>query len=186
MLLNNVYQSSEAKMQKALLAVEHDFTGLRTGRASTALVDGVQIEAYGTKMPLKQVATISTPDARTLAITPFDRGQIAIIEKAIISANLGMMPNNDGSMIRLSIPMLTEERRKDLVKMANKMAENGRISIRTVRRTAMEEVKKLQKASTITEDDMKKAEKKIQDMTDKWIKDIDARLAKKEKEIMEI
>ncbi len=186
MQLNDLYKDIDSKMQKAVLVLEHDFSGLRTGRASTVIVDGIQVEAYGVKMPLKQVATISTPDAKTIAISPFDRGQIGVIEKAIISANIGMNPSNDGATIRLIVPALTEERRKEMVKMANKIAETNRVSVRAVRRTGMEEVKKMQKAAEITEDDLKKAEKKIQDITDKWVKDIDAKLAKKEKEIMEI
>lgn len=186
MPLNKIYKDAEEKMQKALLAVEHEFSTLRTGRASTALVDGIQFEAYGAKMPLKQAATVSTPDAKTIMITPFDRSQIAIIEKAIVGANLGMTPNNDGKSIRLTVPQLTEERRKDLCKIAHKMAEAGRVAVRNIRRAAMDEAKKIQKSSEISEDDLKKAEKKIQDTTDKWIKDVDVHLAKKEKEIMEV
>lgn len=186
MPLNTIYKDVEDKMHKAELSVEHEFSTLRTGRASTALVDGIQIEAYGAKMPLKQAATVTTPDAKTILITPYDRSQMAIIEKAIITANIGLNPNNDGKSIRLTIPQLTEDRRKDLCKVAHKMAEAGRVSIRNIRRHALEEAKKLQKASTITEDDLKKAEKKVQESTDKWVKDVDAHLVKKEKEIMEV
>lgn len=186
MQLNEIYQSIEEKMNKAIEAVEHEFTGLRTGRASVALIDGVQVEAYGSKMPLKQMATISTPDARTLMIQPFDKSAMASVEKAILAANLGMTPNNDGKVIRLNIPPLTEDRRKDLVKMAKKMAEDGRISIRNIRRNANDEVKKTEKDNDIAEDQRDKALKHVQDITDKHIKLIDAALAKKEKDVMEI
>lgn len=186
MQLNNVYKSAEEKMARAIEAVEHEFTGLRTGRASVAFVDNVQVEAYGSRMPLKQVATISTPDARTLMIQPFDKSMMASIEKALLSANLGMTPNNDGKLIRLNIPPLTEERRKELVKMAKKMAEEGRISIRNIRRHANDEIKKTEKEHEITEDDREKATKHVQEITDRHVKEIDTLLAKKEKDIMEI
>jgi ribosome recycling factor len=186
MQLNEIYKSAEEKMSKALEAVEHEFTGLRTGRASVALIDGVQVDAYGSKMPLKQVATISTPDARTLVIQPFDKNMMASIEKAILAANLGMTPNNDGKLIRLNIPPLTEDRRKDLVKMAKKMAEDGRISVRNIRRNCNDEIKKTEKEHDIAEDEREKAMKHVQDITDKYVKEIDNLLAKKEKDVMEI
>ncbi len=186
MQLSELYKSAEEKMSKAIESVEHEFTGLRTGRASVALVDTLQVDAYGSKMPLKQVATISTPDARTLAIQPFDRAMTAAVEKAIHQANLGMTPNNDGKVIRLNIPPLTEDRRKDLVKMAKKMAEDGRISVRNIRRHANDEIKKTEKEHEIAEDERDKATKHVQDITDKYVKEIDTLLAKKEKDIMEI
>lgn len=186
MQINEIYKSIEEKMRKAIDSVEHEFTGLRTGRASVALIDGVQIEAYGSKMPLKQMATISTPDARTLMVQPFDKNMMATVEKAILAANLGMTPNNDGKVIRLNIPPLTEDRRKDLVKMARKMAEDGRISIRNIRRTANDEIKKIEKENDIAEDEREKALKHVQDITDKHIKEVDDSLARKEKDVMEI
>lgn len=186
MPINAIFKTAEEKMSKAIDAVEHDFTGLRTGRASVALIDGIQVDAYGSKMPLKQVATISTPDARTLQIQPFDKSMLAIVEKAILAANLGMTPNNDGKVVRLNIPPLTEERRKELVKMAKKMAEDGRISIRNVRRSANDDIKKTEKEHEIAEDQREKAIKQVQDITDKYVKQIDELLAKKEKDIMEI
>lgn len=184
--LNDLYKASEEKMQKAIDAVEHEFSGLRTGRASVALIDNVQVEAYGSRMPLKQVATISTPDARTLMIQPFDKGMMAALEKSILAANLGMTPNNDGKVIRLNIPPLTEDRRKDLVKMAKKMAEDGRISIRNTRRMANDDIKKIEKESQLAEDERDKAIKHVQEITDRYVKEIDARLAKKEKDVMEV
>jgi ribosome recycling factor len=181
MQLNDVFKSAEEKMRKAIDSVEHDFTGLRTGRASVAFVDGVQVEAYGNRLPLKQMATISTPDARTLIIQPFDKATMASVEKALLSANLGMTPNNDGKVIRLNIPPLTEDRRKELVKMAKKMAEDGRIAIRNIRRTANDETKKLE-----SEDERDRATKHVQEVTDKYVKEVDTLMAKKEKDIMEI
>ena len=186
MQLNEIYETAEEKMSKAIDAVDHEFSGLRTGRASVALIDGIQVEAYGSRMPLKQVASISTPDARTLVIQPFDKTMTPIIEKALLGANLGMTPNNDGKIIRLNIPPLTEDRRKDLVKMAKKMAEDGRISIRNSRRQANDDVKKTEKDNDIAEDEREKATKHVQDITDKFVKKIDDLLAKKEKDIMEI
>lgn len=186
MELNRIYKETQEKMQKAIEAVDHEFNTLRTGRASVALVDAVQVESYGTKMPLKQLSTITTPDSRTIAIQPFDKSQAHAIEKALIAANLGMNPTNDGKIIRMMIPPLTEERRKDLVKVAKKMAEDGRVSVRNIRRHSNEEIKKTEKSHAITEDDMDKATHKIQELTDKFIKEVDDLLARKEKEIMEV
>ncbi len=186
MQLNEIYKSSEEKMRKAIDAMEHEFSGLRTGRASVALIDGIQVDAYGSKMPLKQVATLSTPDSRTLMIQPFDKNMMASVEKAILASNLGMTPNNDGKVIRLNIPPLTEERRKDLVKMARKMAEDGRISIRNIRRSANDDIKKIEKDNEIAEDEREKAMKQVQDITDKYVKLVDELLGKKEKDVMEI
>lgn len=186
MQLNEIYKQAQEKMNKAVDAVEHEFTSLRTGRASVSLVDNVQIEAYGSRMPLKQVATISTPDSRTLMIQPFDKSTTPQIEKALLGANLGMTPNNDGKVIRMIIPPLTEERRKELVKVAKKMAEEGRVAVRNIRRHANDEIKKTEKLHEITEDDRTKATKQVQEITDRFIKEIDDLLARKEKEVMEV
>lgn len=186
MQLNNIYKETQEKMQKAVEAVEHEFTSLRTGRASVALVDGLQVVAYGTNMPIKQLASIATPDSRTILITPFDKAVMGAMEKAILAANLGLTPNNDGKAIRLNIPPLTEERRKELVKLAKKMAEDGRVSVRNIRRHSNEEIKKTEKSHEISEDDRDKATQKVQEMTDKFIKEVDEALARKEKEIMEV
>ncbi len=186
MPLNQIFKETQEKMKKAVEAVEHEFSSLRTGRASVALVDHIQVEAYGATMPLKQVAAIATPDARTILITPFDRNLIGVIEKAIMASNIGLTPNNDGKNIRLTIPQLTEERRKELVKVAKKMAEDGRVAVRNIRRHANEEIKKTEKMHEITEDDRKRAIDKIQELTDKFIEEIDKLLERKEKEIMEI
>jgi ribosome recycling factor len=186
MQLNEIYKSAQEKMQKAVESVDHEFNSLRTGRASVALLDTVHVSAYGSTMPIKQLASVSTPDSRTLYIQPFDRNTMQAIEKGILQANIGLTPNNDGKGIRLTIPTLTEERRKDLVKVAKKMAEDGRVAVRNIRRHANEEVKKTEKSHEITEDDRDKAVHKVQDMTDKFIKEVDALLARKEKEIMEV
>lgn len=186
MPINDIYKATQDKMHKAVEAVDHEFNSLRTGRASVALVDGVQVDAYGSKMPIKQMATVATPDSRTIVITPFDKNQMGAIEKAILASNIGMTPNNDGKVIRLTVPALTEERRKDLVKLAKKMAEDGRVAIRNIRRHANEDIKKTEKSHEISEDDRDKANHKVQEMTDKFIKEVDDLLVRKEKEIMEV
>lgn len=186
MQLNEIYKAAQEKMHKAVESVEHEFHTLRTGRASTALLDSVHVEAYGSKMPLKQLATISTPDAKTILIQPFDKGQMKAIEHSILEANLGMNPTNDGKAIRLIIPPLTEERRKELVKVAKKMAEDGRVAVRNIRRHSNDEVKKTEKSHETTEDDRERANQKVQELTDKYIKEVDELLARKEKEVMEV
>lgn len=186
MPLQTVFKETQEKMHKAAEAVDRDFNTLRTGRASLALVDNVQVGAYGAKMPLKQLATVSTPDSRTILIQPFDRNQMHAIEKAILAANIGLTPNNDGKAVRLNIPPLTEERRRELVKLAKKMAEEGRIAVRNIRRHSNEQIKQTEKHHEITEDDRDKATHKVQELTDKFIKEIDELLTRKEKEIMEV
>ncbi|NWG76609.1 MAG: ribosome recycling factor [Rubrivivax sp.] len=184
--LKDFYKSSDEKMQKAVEAMEHELAMLRTGRASTSLVDHVVVPAYGSDQPLKQLATISTPDARTIVIQPWDRSLLPVIDKAILAANLGLTPNNDGRVLRIMIPMLTEERRRELVKVAHKTAEDGRVAIRNVRRHVNEEIKAAEKKHEISEDDRDKALEEIQKHTDKFIKKVDELLAAKEKEIMEV
>ena len=186
MPISTIYKEAQEKMHKAVESVDHEFSTLRTGRASVALVDSIHVDAYGQSLPLKQVAQINTPDARTLVITPFDKGQMGAIEKAILAANIGLTPNNDGKLIRLIIPPLTEERRKELVKVAKKMAEEGRIAVRNIRRHANEEIKKTEKSHEISEDERTRANTKVQEMTDKFIKEIDDLLAHKEKDVMEV
>lgn len=186
MQLNEVYKQAQEKMKKAVESVEHEFSSLRTGRASVALVDTVHVDAYGSKMPLKQLATISTPDARSLVVQPFDKNMAGPIEKALMAANLGMTPTNDGKVIRMSVPPLTEERRKELVKLARKMAEEGRVAVRNIRRHANDEIKTTEKHHEITEDDRTRATKQVQDITDKFIKEIDDLVARKEKDVMEV
>jgi ribosome recycling factor len=173
-------------MAGAIEAMEHDFITLRTGRASAALLEGVVVQAYGTPSPINQIATISIPDARSIMIQPWDRNMVAPIEKAILAANLGVTPNNDGRVIRMAIPQLTEDRRKDLVKKAHQMAEKCRVAVRNVRRHCNEELKRMEKAKEISENELGISEEKIQKITDGKIEEIDKRLVVKEKEIMEV
>lgn len=175
-----------SRMQKSIDSLEKDFSRLRTGRASTALVDNIRVEYYGTPTPLNQVASVSIPDSRTISISPWDRNAFSNIEKAIMKSDLGLTPINDGRAIRINIPPLTEERRKDLVKMAKKYTEEAKVAIRNVRRDVNEALKKMQTAKEISEDDLHKAQDEVQKATDSFVKKADSVLAEKEKEIMEI
>jgi len=166
--------------------LRHEFTGLRTGRASVALLDQVKVDYYGTPTPLKQVATLATPESRLITVQPFERTLMKDIEKAILASGLGLTPTNDGKLIRLPIPPLTEERRKDLVKVAKRLTEEVRVHIRNIRRDVLEDIKKAQKDSTLAEDDAKKAHDEIQKLTDTYMAKVDELLKKKEAEITEI
>ena len=177
---------SEERMEKTISSLKDSFNAIRTGRASQALFDKVRVDYYGTKSPLNQVATISIPEARTVMIQPFDKSLITEIEKAILTSDLGLNPSNDGKVIRIQIPALTQERRKDLVKQAKQIAENSRTSIRNIRRDGNDDLKKKQKAGEITEDELKTEEDKLQKLTDKYIAEINKIYDTKEKEIMEI
>lgn len=183
MTVKEVMHDTETKMKKTLEATQRDFATVRTGRASVALVDNMKVDCYGTIMPLKQLAALTTPDARTVMIQPWDKNALADIEKAILKSDLGIAPTNDGKVIRISMPPLTQERRAELNKVLKKIAEDGHISIRTGRHHALEAVKKLEKDKAITEDDKFKAGEDIQKLTDKFIKEIDTALAAKEKDI---
>ena len=176
---------SEERMEKTISSLKDSFNAIRTGRASQALFDKVRVDYYGTKSPLNQVATISIPEARTVMIQPFDKSLITEIEKAILTSDLGLNPSNDGKVIRIQIPALTQERRKDLVKQAKQIAENSRTSIRNIRRDGNDDLKKKQKAGEITEDELKTEEDKLQKLTDKYIEEINKIYDTKEKEIME-
>jgi len=178
--------STEESMKKVITATKREFAMVRTGRASVSLVEGIHIDYYGTATPLKQVANISAPDVKLIIIQPWDPSCLGEIDKAIQKSNLGVMPTNDGKVIRLSIPPLSEERRQELIKITKKMAEDGRVSIRTVRRDANEKLKKLEKDKIATEDAAFKAQEQVQKLTDKYIKDIDAILAEKDKELIEV
>ena len=176
---------SEERMEKTISSLKDSFNAIRTGRASQALFDKVRVDYYGTKSPLNQVATISIPEARTVMIQPFDKSLITEIEKAILTSDLGLNPSNDWNVIRIKIPALTQERRKDLVKQAKQIAENSRTSIRNIRRDGNDDLKKKQKAGEITEDELKTEEDKLQKLTDKYIAEINKIYDTKEKEIME-
>ena len=174
------------RMDKALDHLNEEFGAVRAGRANAKVLDRITVEYYGSETPLNGVATISSPDARTLVISPWDTKLLKDIGKAIQMSDLGINPQNDGRVIRLVFPQLTEDRRKDLVKQVKKYAEDAKVAMRNIRRDGMDYVKKLKKASEITEDDQKKAEKDLQDLLDKNIKKVDAALAAKEKELMAI
>ena len=174
------------KMDRTLEHLGEDFDAVRAGRANAKVLDRISVEYYGSETPLNGVATISSPDARTLVITPWDTKLLKEIQKAIQMSDLGINPQNDGRVIRLIFPQLTEERRKELSKQVKKYAEDAKVAMRNVRRDGMDYVKKLKKNSEITEDDQKKAEKDLQDLLDKSIKRVDAALAAKEKELMSI
>ena len=174
------------KMEGQLEHLRHEFTGLRTGRASVALLDQVKVDYYGTPTPLKQVATLATPESRLITVQPFERNLMKDIEKAILASGLGLTPTNDGKLIRLPIPPLTEERRKELAKIAKRLAEEIRVHVRNIRRDALEEIKKAQKESELTEDEAKKAHDEIQKLTDAYMAKIEDLLKKKEAEITEI
>ncbi len=181
------YYIEEARdhMEKSLHHVSNALAKIRAGRAHPNMLDGLLVEYYGNPTPINQVATVNTPDARTLAIKPWEKSMITEIEKAIINSDLGLNPQNDGEMIRLNIPPLTEERRIALVKQAKNEAEHGRVSVRNVRKEANDHIKKLLKEH-VSEDEVKKAERKIQELTDEFVKKIDELLAKKEEEIMTV
>lgn len=174
------------KMDNVLKSLDNQFKGLRTGRASVNLLDPVQVEAYGSKTPLAQVGTVSTPDARTITIQVWDKSMVKAVEKAITESNLGLNPSSDGQLVRLSLPVLTQERRKELVKLASGYSENAKIAIRNNRRDAMEELKKLEKNKTITEDQHRSLNDEIQKLTDEYISKIDAQLKSKEQEILTV
>ena len=174
------------KMGKTIESVKGDFASVRAGRANAGVLDRIQVEYYGTPTPIQQVASISTPDPRTLQIQPWDASILKAIEKAIQASDLGINPQNDGRVIRLAFPQLTEERRMELTKQVRKYGENGKVAIRNIRRDAMEKLKAMEKKSEITEDDRKEDEKELQELTDKRCKEIDALTAAKEKELMAV
>lgn len=185
-MLDSIRKLHKEKMEKVITDLATAFATVRTGRASLSLLDNIAVEAYGSKMPLNQLASLNTPDARTITIQPFDPSQVGPIEKAIRISDLGINPNNDGRIIRLNIPPLTEERRKDLVKLARKYAEEHRVAIRQVRHHYIDEVKKMEKDKKITEDEREKEVEDTQKLTDTFVKKIDEDLRKKEAEIMEV
>lgn len=179
-------QNAENKMKKTIAALEADLASIRAGRANPAILDKLTVEYYGAPTPLAQVGTVSIPEARTMVIQPWDVSVLKEIEKAILASDIGINPNNDGKVIRLNFPPLTEERRKELSKGVSKRGEEGKVAIRNIRRDALEQFKKQKKANEITEDDLKDLEDKIQKLTDKFVKEIDGIVSAKEKEIMEV
>lgn len=182
----DVHQVLEEKMRKSISVLKEELNTVRAGRANPALLDKIMVDYYGSPTPLKNISNISVPDPRSLMISPFDPKSVHDIEKAINIANLGINPSNDGKVIRLAIPAVTEERRKELIKVVKKYGEDAKVAIRNERRDANDELKKQEKAGELTEDDLKKALDEVQKKTDKTIKDIDTIIAEKEKEIMEV
>jgi ribosome recycling factor len=184
--MDEIIFTAEEGMEKALDFMKHEFSSVRTGKASPALVEGIDVDAYGSVMKLKQLALISTPEPRLLIIQPFDASTTKAIEKAINESKVGITPSVDGKLIRLPIPELSEERRKDLVKTIKTMAEETRVRIRAARRHAMDSAKKMQKDGGITEDDLKGAEGQIQKLTDKYVAEVDGQVAAKEADVMRV
>ena len=184
--MKEMNQPYDAKMQKTIEVVMSDFAGVRAGRANAGVLDKITVEYYGTETPIHQVASISTPDPRTLVIQPWDGTLLKAVEKALLASDLGINPQNDGKVIRLIFPQLTEERRKELTKQVKKYGEGGKVAIRNIRRDAMEKFKAMKKKSEITEDDLKELEDELQKLTDKRCKEIDDLTAKKEAELMAV
>ncbi|HLQ32152.1 MAG TPA: ribosome recycling factor [Chloroflexota bacterium] len=184
--MEDIVARAEAKMKASVDVLRKELASVRTGRASPGLVENLHVEYYGTETPLKQLANISAPETRSIVIQPYDRGAMGSIEKAILKSDLGLTPNNDGQNIRLTIPTLTEERRKDLVKMVRRQLEEGRIAVRNVRRDANEHLKAMEKEKTLSADDDKRAQERLQKLTDTYIKQIDDIGHAKEAEVMEV
>ncbi|GAW94320.1 ribosome recycling factor [Calderihabitans maritimus] len=185
-MIPDILADAETRMEKAVDALKKDLASLRAGRANPALLDGIQVEYYGVSTPINQVANISAPEPRLLVVQPWDKSIIAEIERAILKSDLGVTPNNDGNVIRIALPQLTEERRKELVKVVKKKAEESRVAVRNIRRDANDQVKSLEKKGEISEDEARRGQEQVQKLTDKYIEMIDHILQNKEKEIMEI
>ncbi len=184
--MKEVISRCEAKMNKSIDALNHEFSSVRAGRANPAILDKVLVDYYGAPTPINQMAAVSVSEARVLVIQPWDKSTLKTIEKAIQASDIGINPTNDGNVLRLTFPQLTEERRKELVKDIKKMGEDSKVGIRNIRRDAMEKLKALKKDNSITEDDQKDGEKKIQDLTDKFVKKVDSLVSDKEKEVLSI
>lgn len=184
--MNELLKHTEEKMDKTLNALDREYKSVRAGRANVSVLDRITIDYYGVPTPIQQMAAVSTPEARTLVIQPWDASMLKEIEKAILTSDIGINPQNDGKLIRLNFPPLTEERRKDIVKDVKKTAEDAKVAIRNLRRDSLDKLKALKKDNLITEDDESSGEKKIQNLTDKFCKEIDNLCSIKEKEIMEI
>lgn len=185
-MLKEVFNESEMRMQKTIEILRKDFSTLRAGRANPAILEKVQVDYYGTATPINQLANISAPEPRLLTVQPWDKTAVPSVEKAILKSDLGLNPSSDGNVIRIVIPQLTEERRKELAKVIKKKAEEARVSIRNIRRDTNEKIKSIEKAKDISEDDAKKGQDDVQKLTDKFIKEVDKVSEAKEKEIMEV
>lgn len=185
-MLKDEYKETETRMKGAIVAFEEDLSGIRTGRANPALVEKLQIDYYGSPTPLMQLASISVPEPRSLLIRPFDPSTLKAIEKSIQASDLGLTPNNDGKTIRLNLPPLTEERRRDLVKLVHNRAEDARVAVRNIRRDSIKDLQEFEKEKMISEDEEKRGEEELQKMTDRYIEEISQISQRKEKEILEV
>ncbi len=185
-MIDDLLQDAREHMDKSVDATRHKFGSVRTGRASTALLDRISVDYYGAQTPLKQLATVSAPEARLLTVQPYDKSSIKNIERAIMESDVGLTPNNDGQIIRLQVPELTEERRKELVKVVRHLAEEGRVAIRNIRRDVMHDLRELRDAGDAGSDDEHRAEESLQKLTDEKVKELDAVLKAKEEEILEV
>ena len=185
-MIDEIIKEADQRMSKTIEALHNELKGVRTGRANTSLLDGIMVDYYGSASALSQVANVAVQDSRTLTVTPWEKTMIEPIEKAIMSSNLGLNPVSAGMVIRIPLPPLTEERRKDLVKLVGQIAENSKIALRNIRRDANSQLKMLLSDKEITEDDLHGSEKNVQDVTDKFVKQVDGVIADKEKELMEI
>jgi ribosome recycling factor len=185
-MLKDIYKESEARMKGAVQALEEDLAGIRTGRASPALVERLAVEYYGTPTPLVQLASISVPESRSLLIRPFDATTLRAIERAIQASDLGLTPNNDGKVIRLNLPPLTEERRRDLVKVVHSRLEEARVALRNIRRDSIKDMREFEQEKLISEDDLERGEEELQEITDRYIEEVNTVGGRKEKEILEV
>ncbi len=185
-MIDDTLRDAEQKMGRALTVTQEEFSGIRTGRATPKILDRLTVDYYGTQTPMNQLASFSVPEPRLLVIQPYDRNAMGAMEKAIMASDLGLTPSNDGNVIRLSFPQLTEERRKELIKLVHGRAEDGRVAVRNVRRHHKEELERLEKAGDISQDDLKRAEKELQRLTDRFVGEIDEITRHKEKELMEV
>ncbi len=185
-MIKDIHKDAQTRMQKSIDALRHNLAKVRTGRATTALVDHIKVNSYGSDMPLSQVASVAVTDARSLTITPWDKQMVSAVEKALINSDLGLTPNTAGMTIRINIPPLTEERRKELTKVVHSEAEDAKVAIRNIRRDANQQVKDMLKDKAVTEDDVRKSEDDVQKMTDKAIKDVDEVVKSKEQELMAV
>lgn len=185
-MIEDIYKDARTRMKKTVETVRHELARLRTGRASTALLEHIRVDYYGTASPLDQVATVSVADARTIAVNPWEKRMVPVIEKAILESDLGLNPVTAGEVIRIPLPALTEERRREITKVVRSEGENGKVAVRNIRRDALHHVKELVKEKEISEDDEKRAGERIQELTDKFVAEIDAVVAEKEREVMEV
>jgi ribosome recycling factor len=185
-MIVDVLDDGEERMKKSLDALQRELTAIRTGHAHTGLIDHVRVEYYGTATPLNQMATVAAPEARLLTIQPWDRSALGAIEKALLKSDLGLTPSNDGAIIRLAIPVLTEQRRKDLIKVVHSRVEEGRVAIRNVRRDSLDKVRRMTQAKEISDDDQHKAQEQLQKVTDRYIAAVEQRGKEKEAELMEV